>query len=112
MNLNFFPAALNKKKNSPLHSSVHQQDAHIKYHEKLQKRPPPPPICGPLQLARRERSRWHRVPWFLDPVSGGKSMKKKSFWCEVVKKYLAISWGKKIAMLQNSENRDPFTSCG
>ena len=39
-------------------------------------------------------------------------MKKKSFWCEVVKKYLAISWGKKIAMLQNSENRDPFTSCG
>ena len=41
MNLNFFPAALNKKKNSPLHSSVHQQDAHIKYHEKLQKRPPP-----------------------------------------------------------------------
>ena len=60
MNLNFFPAALNKKKNSPLHSSVHQQDAHIKYHQSSRNGHPPSDLwtsttCeeGEVQVAPR-----------------------------------------------------------
>lgn len=75
--------------------------------EKLQEKPPfspPSPICGPLRLVRRERSRWHPVPWFLDPVSRGEVVEEIS--CNII--------GEKDGeMLQNSEHSYiHLSSCG